>query len=124
MKKLVFILIAGLISSAQAWDLHNPLTGAPVMTTLAIPYSVICNARNEQTEECYLANVSSTIEVLVSLTLLKEMYEVRAESLHFAATGNATQTLVSVVEKFQQEASIQGLTLGFDTAIDTILSIE
>lgn len=52
--------------------------------------------------------------------LLKEMHEVKSDAAAFAAGEEASLALQSVVEKFQVEASLQGIEPSFEEVVDAI----
>lgn len=123
MKKIILMALA--FSTTAFADGSKMLLDLTTLPTVAIPYSASCVLKRDVSDPaCMVATFSSTLEVTTSFGLLKEMQEVKADSLDYATSGVASSALISVVEKFQTVASEQGHDLSFDMVVDTIISIE
>lgn len=73
--------------------------------------------------ECALGTIGA-LSITSSVAFLKQMYEVQPDAINYEIDGSITPALESVVETFQESATLQNATLSFEDVINLIVSLE
>ncbi|MGE3608475.1 MAG: hypothetical protein AB7I27_02715 [Bacteriovoracaceae bacterium] len=95
--------------------------GSVSATSLALPLG---SCRAGDNAPCTLAMLISTGELTYTLAALKQIQAVQADSLNYAATGEMSVELESVINDLKARAIEQGLVVTTEDLIDGINNLR
>lgn len=123
---LAVLVFAGVMSKKSNASEYPPWAVTAMlasMPTLAVSCSAGVISSGHDMSDCPVVIAVSSVEVILTLTLLKEMNEVKAEAFEYISTNDVTPALESVVQKIQAAAIEQGKEVSFDEVIDALIQM-
>ncbi|MGE3609735.1 MAG: hypothetical protein AB7I27_09145 [Bacteriovoracaceae bacterium] len=128
MKKIILstLLAASLPAGAEITP-EEMITNVATFVTSAPALSALCAYRisfenRRYDTECQIVTAESMITT--SIAMAKDLVEVKPDAYEYSITGEASASLVSVVEKLQAVALEQNQNLTFDQVVDAINAIH